>query len=381
MKRICFLLLCVISLFLISCSNYSTKKSNHNSTLEYRYTNPIDVQFGDPYILKASDGRFYMYGTYNKTPGFMAYSSDNLKDWKSEGIVYDGTIPSSWALNCFWAPEVYEYRGKYYMFFSANWKYNPNREEENFRIGIAVSDKPTGPFVDLNNKPLFDPGYPVIDANLYIDEENDKIYLYFSRCCYKHPVNSEIADWAKKQGWFEEVEESWIYGVELASDFSGIIGEPQMLIRPPYKLDDQQTEWESRSVMDHEVNRRWSEGSFLLRHGDIFYMLYSANYFGGKNYAVGYATSKSPLGPFIKANNNPVIEKNDNRGGNVTGTGHCMVLNLEDTFLCVYHARTTKTGDERVVFMDEMTIDTDGILRVNGPTTEEQIIKIKPVSH
>ena len=51
-------------------------------------------------------------------------------------------------------------------------------------------------------------------------------------------------------------------------------------------------------------------------------MMYSANYFGGANYAVGYAVSEHPLGPFEKASNNPVLEKNVEKGGIVTGTGH-----------------------------------------------------------
>jgi hypothetical protein len=37
-------------------------------------------------------------------------------------------------------------------------------EQENFRIGVAVADKPTGPFMELSSEPLFDPGYPVIDG-------------------------------------------------------------------------------------------------------------------------------------------------------------------------------------------------------------------------
>ncbi len=44
-------------------------------------------------------------------------------------------------------------------------------------------------------------------------------------------------------------------------------------------------------------------------------MMYSANYFGGKNYAVGYATSKMPLGPFTKSSSNPVLQKNIEQGG------------------------------------------------------------------
>lgn len=44
----------------------------------------------------------------------------------------------------------------------------------------------------------------MIDANVLFDDESGKVYLYYSRCCYKHPVESEIADYAKKNGWFDE---------------------------------------------------------------------------------------------------------------------------------------------------------------------------------
>lgn len=339
------------------------------------YSNPLNVEFGDPFVLHASDGKFYMYGTTDNLDGYKAYSSDNLVDWKDEGQVYQGATPESWAASCFWAPEVYERNGKYYIFFSANWKENPANELENFRIGVAVADKPTGPFIEMYNQPVFDPGYPIIDVNLYFDDENNKCYMYYSRCCYKHPVESEIADWAKEKGWYDEIEESWIYGVEIKPDFSGIIGEPILLLRPPVKLDDKQAEWESRSVTSQEVNRRWTEGSYLIKKGDTYYMMYSANFFGGQNYAVGYATSDHPLGPFKKAENNPVLQKNIDQGGEVTGTGHNMILTLQDgSMYCVYHGRTTQTGKNRVVFIDKMKITEDGKLIVEGPTTNEQKI-------
>lgn len=141
-------------------------------------------------------------------------------------------------------------------------------------------------------------------------------------------------------------------------------------------MDDLQAEWESRSVTSQEVNRRWTEGSYLIKEGNTYYMLYSANYFGGGNYAVGYATSKDPLGPFVKAATNPVLEKNVEKGGNVTGTGHCMVLDIDGDLYCVYHARTTETGDDRVVFIDRMQIK-DGILTVDGPTTQPFSVSLK----
>jgi beta-xylosidase len=334
--------------------------------------NPLDVQFGDPYILRTAGGKYYMYGTgAGAENGFVAYSSADLKNWKREGQVYYGNNKNGWGENSYWAPEVYERNGKYYLFYSAQWKVNPGKELENFKIGVAVADNPTGPFVDIQNKPVFDPGYPIIDANVFF-ADNGKTYLYYSRCCYKHAVESEVAEWARKKGWFNEVEESWVYGVEMKPDFSGVIGEPVLLLRPPVKMNDSQAEWESRSVTSKEVNRRWTEGSYIFKKDDTYYIMYSANYFGGKNYAVGYATAKSPLGPFTKAANNPVLQKNTATGGIVTGTGHNSVTYAPDgTMLCVYHGRTSKTGDERVVFIDKMKVK-DGVLTVEGPTTGKQ---------
>jgi len=195
--------------------------------------------------------------------------------------------------------------------------------------------------------------------------------LYYSRCCYKNPVKSEVADWARKINLFQEIEESWVYGVEISNDFTHIIGQPVLLLQPPKTMSDKQCEWESRSVTDGEVNRRWTEGSFAFANNNKIYMMYSANFFGGKNYAVGYATSDNPLGPFTKAENNPVLQKNTSQGGIVTGTGHNSVVRSKNgkQMYCVYHGRTSKTGNVRVVFIDKMFIDGNGLLKVEGPST------------
>jgi len=340
--------------------------------------NPLKVALGDPFVMyDEGTERYYMYGTGGGAKhGFAAYSSTDLVNWKSEGQVYFASNENGWSDStaawggAYWAPEVYRYKGRFYLFYSAQWKENPSKELENFRIGVAVADAPTGPFIDVQNRPIFDPGYPIIDANLYVSDDG-RVYLYYSRCCYKHPVASEVADWAKQKGWYNEIEESWVYGVELKPDFSGVIGEPALLLRPPVSMSDGQAEWESRSVTSKEVNRRWTEGSFLFKHNDTYYMMYSANHFAGEHYAVGYATAEHPLGPFTKASHNPVLEKNTDKGGDVSGTGHNSVLFLPDgRMLCVYHGRTQKTGNERVVFIDEMKIDEHGKLTVQGPTAK-----------
>lgn len=343
-------------------------------------TNPIPLKLGDPFMLHASDGRYYMYGT-SLGDGFEAFVSDDLVNWESCGQIYKGGQPGQWNKDCFWAPEVYERNGKYYIFFSANLcdSLNVNNDLETFNIGVAVSDSPAGPFTDLMNRPVFQPEWPIIDANVYFDDANGKCYLYFSRCCYKHAVDSELAQQMKAEdkqyqtieGLKDEIQESWVYGVELKPDFSGVIGEPQALLCPPSKLDDVQAEWESRSVTSGEVNRRWTEGSYCFRQGDTYYIMYSANFYGGEHYAVGYATADNPLGPFTKAANNPVLQKK----GEVLGTGHNMVLTMPDgQRYTVYHGRMASNPGERVVLMDRVEIAQDGILTVAGPTTTEQQI-------
>ena len=375
MKNPLFLISVLTALLVRPCLAQTTQQT---APVSATFSNPLPVQLGDPYVL-STHGMYYMYGTGGGADkGFMAYSSKDLVNWKSEGQVFFHDNKNGWSdpkanwEGAYWAPEVYEVKGKFYLFYSAQWQVNPTKEAENFRIGVAVSDKPTGPFVDLTSKPVFDPGYPIIDANVFFDT-NGKAYLYYSRCCYKHPVDSEVADMARKKGWYKEIEESWVYGVELKPDFSGVIGEPVLQLRPPVSLSDRQAQWESRSVTAREVNRRWTEGSVTFKKDDIYYMMYSANHFGGRYYALGYATSRSPLGLYTKAANNPILQQNTDRGGSVTGTGHNSITYSPDgkEMFCVYHARTAKTGDERVVCIDRMEVK-NGTIRILGPTTTPQ---------
>ena len=369
-----YYLLAALLLTLLSCRSSGGEAPQDTAAAALpTLQNPLDVQFGDPYILDDGDGTYYLYGTGGGAKdGFAVYSSTDLVDWKDEGQVYYGNTDTSWNESAFWAPECYKFDGKYYLFYSANWKHNPTNEGENFHIGVAVADAPTGPFRDVQDGPLFEPGYPIIDANVFRDDDG-RYYLYYSRACYEHPVESEVADWAREEGLFDEIEESWVYGVELNPNFKSVIGEPVLLLRPPVSMDDANAEWESRSVTSGEVNRRWTEGSFTFKHDGTYYMMYSANFYAGANYAVGYATAKRPLGPYTKADNNPVLQKNVDAGGDVTGTGHNSILFLDDgSMYAVYHGRTRPTGDERVVFMDKLEILPDGKLVVHGPSTDRQ---------
>ena len=98
-----------LCLGVLMCLNAGcTGKKSAAEEPELTYSNPLSVQFGDPYVLLASDGLYYMYGTgAGAVDGFCAYSSDDLIHWKSEGQVYRGNTHDSWAIANFCAPEVY----------------------------------------------------------------------------------------------------------------------------------------------------------------------------------------------------------------------------------------------------------------------------------
>lgn len=296
----------------------------------------LPFKVADPYILRASDGRYYLYCTREDGQGFPVRSSADLIHWQEHGDALTSRT-ARWGAGCFWAPECYEIGGRYYLFYSADWKENPTGALENFRIGVATADSPAGPFADMSDRPIFDPGYPIIDANVY--QEDGRFYLYYSRCCYEHSVDG--------------LEESWIYGVELMPDFSGVIGEPVLLLRP-------EQAWEGRSAPS--TGRRWNEGSYLMKAGGKYLMTYSGNFFGGPDYAIGYAAADHPLGPYVKAAENPILERYDC----VTGTGHsCMLTGPEGELLICYHGRTEATGQDRIGFISPAEVTPDGKLRIH----------------
>lgn len=287
----------------------------------------------DPYVLRVGD-TYYLYAAGAENGVFTVRTSRDLAVWSPAKEVFRAA-PDAWSLDCYWAPECHVVDGRYCLFFSANLRDHSSGEEETFRIGVAVCDTPDGTFQDLLGRPIFDPGYPIIDGNLLC--ENGHVYLYYSRCCYKH----RIGEW----------EESWIYGVELKRDLTGVVGEPKLLLRP-------EQEWEGRSAPT--TGRRWNEGSFILHRDNRYYMLYSANYYLERHYAMGYAVADAPMGPFVKAAENPIAECTNR----ITGTGHGCLVETPEGLKAVYHGRTAATGEDRVGFFAPAAV-ADGRLSID----------------
>lgn len=340
MKR---MLLLVLALML-TLTGFAEETAMNQLPVE-NYQNPATVtDIGDPSILYA-EGAYWMYATSSNI-GFMVWKSDDLVSWEKQELAYRRRPKTSWGDGSFWAPEVYAVDGKYYMFYSANWK-----DHGTLRIGVAMADHPAGPFTDLKQEPLFDLGYAAIDASLFIDDDGTR-YLYFSRDCSENIVNG--------------IHTSQSYVVELLPDFTGIVGEPQMVTTP-----DQ--EWEFASGTEY----RWNEGPFVVKNDGKYWLFYSANYYESKEYAVGAAVADSPMGPFVKYENNPIMCYAEDESGKtiVSGTGHNFYFRVGDELFTSYHSHTyvdAPSGNRRLN-IDRAGFHADGTAYINGPTLAPQL--------
>jgi GH43 family beta-xylosidase len=305
------------------------------------YQNPQTVNnIGDPFILPV-EGKYQVFAT-SASVGFYTWNSEDLKTYGSKKKALQRV---SWATGDYWAPEVYAYQGKYVMLFSAR-----RAADKSLRIGIAVSDKPEGPYKDPLDAPLLDPGYAVIDASLFLDEDGTP-YLYYARDCSENVVGL--------------IHQSDIYVVQLAQDLLSTAGEPVKLTAPEQPWETGSSEW------------RWNEGPAVVKHAGKYYLFYSGNYFEDKAYDVGVAVSESPAGPFVKADLNPILRYAEADGKVViSGPGHNSFFTVGDELFTAYHTHTYPTvpSGNRQLNYDRAGFHADGTAYINGPTQFTQLL-------
>lgn len=295
---------------------------------------PIEcvTDLADPAVL-LHDGVYYLYGTATDGKGFDVYTSRDLKHWeKGRRVIEAG--PGVWGDDHFWAPGVIEHNGRVYLYYSANGLLPDAGQPRTTRINIAVADSPAGPFREvLARMPLI--GRAVIDPQPFIDDDG-KAYLYF------------VGDVSEGRGQ--------IYMARLADDLLSIVGEPIRCI-------ESSQPWEGPT---------WNEGPFVIRDGDTYVLMYSGEFWASPNYAVGFATSPSPLGPWKKYDENPILR----RYAGLLGTGHNSVVRSPDgkSWLTFFHAHRGENDATRDTYLAELKIDRDArgeiVLKV-GPWADK----------
>ncbi|MFW6006841.1 MAG: glycoside hydrolase family 43 protein [Halanaerobiales bacterium] len=308
---------------------------------EKTYTNPVGniTNIGDPYILKHDD-TYYLYATSAPDFGFKVWQSEDLIKWDFKGYALNSNSEENgWGNNDFWAPEVIYYENKFYMTYSAR------DDDGHLKISLAVSEDPLGPFINLK-APLFDRGQSFIDGHIFVDSDGTP-YLFYNKDCSENIIEGKHI--------------SQIYVQEMREDLTELKGEPVLAVEPSQEWEGAGEEWQ------------WNEGSYVIKNNEKYYLMYSANYFGSSDYAIGYATADDPMGPWEKHEDNPVLEKDLDKG--VSGPGHNSVTTSPDgeELFIVYHTHTfpEDPGGNRTLNIDRMYFE-EGELKVKGPTRSPQ---------
>ena len=141
----------------------------------------LDSDFPDPSVLRAPDGYYYAYATQTKLNGqiinFQVARSPDLRTWEHLGEA----LPEkpAWAATSqrFWAPDVSRHPdGRYLLYYSAQ----PNDPAAGLCLGVAVAERPEGPFRD-SGQPLLagGPGFENIDPMRFVDPADGRQWLFW----------------------------------------------------------------------------------------------------------------------------------------------------------------------------------------------------------
>ena len=291
-----------------------------------RAQNPfITSQFTADPTARVFGDRVYVYPSHDirATPGhgragwfvmedYHVFSSANLTDWTDHGVIVTQNKvpwvkPDSYSM---WAPDCVLRNGKYYFYFPSTPR--DTTQGKGFRIGVAVAEKPTGPFV---TQPAPIAGVRGIDPNVFIDKDG-QAYLYWSQ--------------------------GNIYGAKLKDNMLELASEPKTLGELPTK--------------------GLKEGPYLFERKGIYYLTYP--HVANKTERLEYATSTSPLGPFTVKG---VLMDESPTG---CWTNHHSITQVKNQWYLFYHHNdlSPKFDKNRSVRIDSLSFTADGAINKVTPT-------------
>jgi len=300
----------VLSIFFNCILGLGPSLAQQNPVFPGWYADPEGIKYGKEYWV------FPTFSAPYEDQVFMdAFSSKDLKKWKKHARIID-TVAVKWAKKAMWAPAVLEKDSKYYLFFGAN----DVHEGEVGGIGVAVANKPEGPYKDLLGKPLINEivnGAQPIDQFVFKDVDGT-YYMYYG-------------------GW------GHCNIVKLKNDFTGIV---------PF---------EDGETYKEVTPEGYVEGPFMFVRDGKYYFMWSEGGWGGPDYKVAYAIADSPFGPFKRIET--ILQQDPTIA---TGAGHHSVIQGEkDKWYIVYHRRPLgeTSPHHRVTCIDEMHFDENGLIK------------------
>nr|WP_287640865.1 glycoside hydrolase family 43 protein [Bacteroides sp.] len=254
---------------------------------------------------------------YNQQTHLDAFSSKDLVHWtKHPSVLSIKNV--KWVEYAMWAPSIIRANGKYYLFFGGN---DIQSDNEYGGIGVAVADRPEGPFKDALGKPLiskFVNGAQPIDQFVFRDDDG-QYYMYYG-------------------GWRH------CNVVRLKDDL--------LSLKP----------FDNGEYYREVTPENYVEGPFMMKRNGKYYFMWSEGGWGGPDYSVAYAIADSPTGPFKRIGK--ILQQDEQVA---TGAGHHSVIQIpgKDEYYIVYHRRPlgcTHSG-ERQVCIDKLEFDEQGYIK------------------
>jgi arabinoxylan arabinofuranohydrolase len=289
--------------------------------------NPIlPGYYADPSIL-SYQGKHYIYATLDpwgdETLG--CWESTDFKNWTFRALNWPTKklckSPTSGSSSV-WAPSVVQARdGKFYMYVSVG-----------NEVWVGKAESPLGPWKNLlGDQPLinrnFRPGYHMIDAEAFIDDDGSA-YLY----------------WGSGLNWKNG--KCWV--VKLKPDMMSFDGEV------------------------HDVTpANYFEGPVMIKQGGRYYLTYSQGITKQETYRVHYAVGDTPFGPFTEASNSPMLVTH--KALNVIAPGHHALFRNNGKVYILYHRHSIPFDQKfigRQTCVDELTFTPDGLIAKIVPTHE-----------
>jgi len=195
-----------------------------------------EIHIRDPFVL-VYEGKYYLYGTRGSTcwgpaTGFDVYVSSDLENWSGPRACFenDGTF---WADRNYWAPEVHEWQGAFYLFASF--------KHPDVCRGTAIlkAESPMGPFRPHSDGCITPAQWECLDGTFYVSKAG-KPYMVF---CHE---------------WLQ-AGDGGMYAVELTADLKAPAGEPRLLFTAS------EAEWCREKVHSSGHRGYVTDGPFLWR--------------------------------------------------------------------------------------------------------------------
>lgn len=291
---------------------------------------------GEPHVF---GDRLYIYGSHDLACGksfcednYAVWSApvDDLRDWRYEGVSYLRTQDPSNANDIYqlWAPDAAQGKdGRYYLYYCLS-----GMQE----IGVAVSDKPAGPFAFYGHVHYADgrtltEHFP-FDPAVLVDDDG-QIYLYYGQVIGGHDPRS---------GGFSSV-------VKLADDMLTANEEPRPLI--PGEEKAKGTSFEKHPFF---------EASSIRKDGDRYYFIYSSLL----SHELCYATSSRPDGDFTFGgtliSNGDIGYEGRTKPVQRIGNTHGSIVKVKDQWYVFYHRQTGSNQFSRQGCAEPIEIKEDG---------------------